>query len=154
MSFEFFRAKPIQACKLGAIIVILLFATGGIFGVIPGQGFTGLFLIIGLSVGVALVVAVETLHAGYRFIGTDTGLREQLTNRPVCTVARTIEAASVLLVTGVLILLITRLPDGPPAGPGAIGLLFIVTILSVVVLGGSLVRTLSEYYYYRYTDEA
>jgi ABC-type polysaccharide/polyol phosphate export permease len=154
MSLQFFRVKPIQAGKLGAIIVVLLVAAGGIFGLIPGQGFTGLFLIIALSIGLVLVVAAETIHAGYRATVTDTGLREHLTTSSWVTVARVIEAVSVVVGTGGVVLLISRLPDEPPAGPGAIGVLFIVTGLSAVVLGGSLIRSLAEYYGYRHADAA
>lgn len=149
MSLQFVRAEPLQTCKLVAVVAVLLFAAGGAFGAIPARGLTGLFLVVGLGIGLTLVVAAETLLAGYRFIRTDTALPDRLTDRPWYTVARAIEAVSVVLVAGGFVLFVTGLPDEPPAGPGAIGVLFVVAGLAVVVLGGSLVRTLSEYYYYR-----
>ncbi|MEF8840267.1 MAG: hypothetical protein V5A62_01390 [Haloarculaceae archaeon] len=152
MSLQFVRAKPVQACKLGVIVAVLLFAAGGVFGVIPGRGLTDLFLVVGLGVVLVLVVAAETLLAGYRFTRTDTALPDRLTDRPIYTVARAIEAVSVVLVAGGFVLFVTELPDEPPAGPGAIGVLFVVAGLGVVVLGGSLVRTLAEYYYHRRDD--
>jgi len=154
MSLQFVRAKPLQTCKLAAIAAVLLFAAGGVLGAIPGRGLTGLFLVVGLGVGLTLVVAAETLLAVYRFARTDTALPDRLTDRPAYTVARAIEAVSVVLVAGGFVLLVAELPDEPPAGPGAVGVLFVVAGLGVVVLGGSLVRTLSEYYYYRRDDGA
>jgi len=152
MLTQFLRTQPVQACKLGAIIVVLLFATGGVFGVVPVPEVTGLFLIIVLSVGIAFVVVAERLYAGYRFIDTDTSLRKHLTNPSVVTFTRAIEAVGVALVTGRFILFIATYPDPAPTG-GIIDILSIMVKLGVVVLGGSLIRTLSEYYCYRNADK-
>jgi len=153
MSLQFVRAKPVQACKLVAVLAVLLFAAGSVFGAIPGRGLTDLFLVVGLGVVLVLVVAAETVFAGYRFTRADTALSDRLTDRPIYTVARAIEAVSVVLVAGGSVLFVAELPDEPPAGPGAIGVLFVVAGLGVVVFGGSLVRTLAEYYYYRRGDD-
>lgn len=149
MNPQFFRVKPVQTVKLVAIIVTLLFAAGGVFGVIPGQGFNGLFGILFLSIGLTLVITAETLLAGYRSIGAGLSLTDQFAERQLYTAVRALEVVSAIVAVGGLVVLIARLPDEPPAGPGAIGLLFIVTGLGLVILGGSLVRTLTEYYYYR-----
>ncbi len=149
MCSQFIRIKPIQAFKLTAIIAALLFAAGGISGVIPDQGFNSLFVIIFLSIGLTLVIAGETLLASYRSIRTGFSLPDLFADRQLYTVIRAIEVVSALLATGGLVSLIATLPDEPPAGPGAIGLLFIVAGLGLVVLGGCLVRTLTEYYCYR-----
>lgn len=152
MSLQFIRAKPVQACKLVAIVVTLLFAAGGVFGVIPNQGLNSLFLSILVGLGLALVITVETLLAGYRSIDTDDSPTDQVANRPMYRVVRAIEVVSVLVSAGGFIVLIGMLPEGQMAGPGAIGLLFIITGLALLVLVGSLIRTVTEYYNYRQND--
>lgn len=149
MSLQFVRTSPLQAGKLAAIVATLLFAAGGIFGVIPDEGLTGLFAIVTLGIVLVLVVAAETLLAGYRSVGTDSSLTEQFADGRPYTVARAIEVISVVLSAGGFVALVATLPDEPPAGPGAIGLLFILAGLGLVILGGSFLRTLTEYYYRR-----
>lgn len=154
MSSQFFRAKPLQACKLVAIIATLLFVTIGVFGLIPNQGFTSLFLLILISLGLALIVTVETLFTGYRSLRTDGPLSDQFTNHPIYNIVRTGEIVIGIISAGMFIFIIGTLPDGPMAGPGAIGLLFIMSGLGLLILGGSLIRTLTEYYYHRHNSAA
>jgi hypothetical protein len=154
MPLQFFRAKPVQACKLAAIVVTLLFAVSGVFGFIPGRGFTGLFGIIFLSLTLALVVAAETLLAGYRSLRAGDSPLNQLPVRQLYVVIRALEVISAIVSMGAFVVLIATLPGELPEGPGAIGLLFIATGIALVVLGGSLLRTLTEYYDYRHTTPA
>lgn len=149
MSPHFVLAKPLQACKLVAIIATLFFAGGAVYGIVPNHGLTGFFLVVLLSVGLALTVFAETVVAGYRSLTADASLADQLSARSPYTVVRAIEAVSAIIWASSLGITIAMLPDEPPSGPGAIGLLFIITGIGLVVLGGSLVRTLVEYYLYR-----
>lgn len=65
------------------------------------------------------------------------------------TAVGTGEAVIAILAAGVVVATIGTLPDEPMAGPGAIGLLFSGVVLGLLILGASLVRTITEYYYYR-----
>lgn len=127
---------------------------GGLYGLLPVSGLTALFLVVFLSIGLAVVVTAETLLAGYRAIASGRSLSEQATDGQWYPVVRAVEVASVVLWAGGFAYLLSLIPDGPMAGPGAIGLLFMLSGISSVLLGGSLFRALSEYYYYRGTAEA
>jgi ABC-type polysaccharide/polyol phosphate export permease len=151
MSLQFIRDKPVQACKLITIILTGLFVTGGVFGLIPNQGLNSLFSVVYVSIGLVLVITAETLLSGFRSVGTDSSLADQFNNRPTYIVVRVIEILGAILSVGGLIFVIAMLPEGPMAGPGAIGLLFIVAGLGALLLAGSLIRTVTEFYYYRRT---
>lgn len=151
MSLQFIRDKPVQACKLIAIVVTGLFVVGGVFGLIPNRGLDSLFLVVYLGIGLVFVITAETLLSGFRSIGTDGSLAGQFATRRMYTAVRLLEVLSAIVsVVGVIVLLAT-LPEGPMAGPGAIGLLFIVSGLGALILAGSLIRTVTEFYYYRRT---
>lgn len=149
MSLQFVRAKPLQACKLAAIVVVLLFTGGVLSGFVPGRGPTSLFLVPVLALAVAVAVAAETLLAGYRSARTGGSPTDRFAARPLYAVVRAGEVLLVVLSVGAFVFVVSSLPDGPMAGPGAIGLWFLVVGLGLLVLAGSLVRTLTEYYYQR-----
>lgn len=152
MSLQFVRDRPVQAAKLVAIVATLLFAVGGVFGVIPDQGLTSLFPIVLLSLGLLLVILVETLLAGYRSTRGRCSLADQFAEHRAYILVRAVELLGAIITAGGFVFLIVMLPDEAPAGPGAIGLLFILVGLGLVVLASSLLRTVTEYYYYRHTD--
>ena len=149
MSTQFVRAEPLQACKLTAIVALLLYSTGVFFGVVPSQGITSLFLVPLLAFALALVVTAEALFTGFRSVHTDGSLTDRFTDRRVYVIVRAAEVVLAVLPVGVVVAIVAALPDGPMAGPGAIGLFFVLIGLGLLVLGGSLVRTVAEYYYYR-----
>lgn len=151
---DFLRAEPLQAGKLAAIVLTLLFAVGATYGYIPGQGFIGLFLVVLLSFALAFVIAVETVLTGYRSIRTTDSLLVQVADRPAYAVVRAIEVASVVVWAGGFMYLISTIPEGPMAGPGAIGLLFMMVGVALVNLGGSLLRTLAELFFHHRSQEA
>ena len=146
---EFARTKPLQAAKLAAIIVVVPVAFGVIYGVVPHDGTASLFLVPLLSIGLALAVFAEAVVAGYRYLRAG-GLRlDRSALGSVYLFVRLGELVAVIA-SGVTFALILRMiHEGPMAGPGAIGLWMILVGLSLVVIVGSLVRTLTEYYYVR-----
>lgn len=149
MSLQFARAKPLQACKLAAIVAVLLFSAGVVSGVVPSRGPTSLLLVPLLAFALAAAVAAEALLAGYRAVRAGGPLTARLADRPAYGVVRAGEVLLAVLSVGAFALVVAALPDGPMAGPGAIGLWFLVVGLGLLVLAGSLVRTLTEYYFQR-----
>ncbi|MFC7046062.1 hypothetical protein ACFQH6_12140 [Halobacteriaceae archaeon GCM10025711] len=154
MSRQFLRAKPLQAGKLVAVVVTLLYSTGVFFGLLPTRSVESLLLVPALGIVLVLVVAAETLFAGYRLLRADCPVTARLAERPAYSVVRIGEVLAVVLSIGGFVFVVSRIPNGPMAGPGAIGLLFVIVGLGVLILGGSLVRTLTEYYYHRRTAAA
>lgn len=146
---QFTRSEPLQAFKLAAILIVLFVATAGIFGYIPSLGLKSLFLIVVLGLLLGLVVIGETLIIAVGAIGSRESIRDQIESRPTYIVIRTLEVACVILPAGGFVYLISTIPEGPMAGPGAIGLLFIITGLGTMPMAGSLIRVLSEVYYFR-----
>lgn len=149
MSLPFVRTKPLQALKLVAIVTTSVFAAAGVAGYVPSRGFIGLFLIVALALGLALVIVLETIRSSYLALVSSESLSELMLGRPLYSAARVIELLSAVFSIGGIWILIASIPDGPMAGPGAIGLLFLLTRRSLVVLGGSFVRTLVEIHEYR-----
>lgn len=148
MPSTFARSKPLQAGKLVAIVLTLVFALAGIFGLLPGAGLTALLVVPIVSLALAAVVALETLWAAAVAVRTD-GLRTQgVTDRPLYTIVRAGEVVVAIPAAVTFIGLFVTFTDGPMSGPGAIGLLFIGVGLGVLILSVSLVRTVGEYYRY------
>lgn len=146
---QFVAARPLQASKLGAVSAVLAFGVLGFFRIVPGQQLTALLLVPLASIVLALVVAAETLIAGYRTVSDGRSATERVRARPGYTVVRTVEAAAAILTVAGIAGLITAIPDEPMSGPGAIGLLFVMVALGLLALAATLVRTAVEYYDYR-----
>lgn len=151
MSLQFARAKPLQACKLAAIVVVVPVGAAVFFGVVPYRGLLGLFIVPLLALGLVVTVTAETLLAGYRQVRTDRSLIDRLAEGPLYSTVRTVEALAAVLAVGAFAFVLGTLPDGPMAGPGAIWIWFVVVGLGLLVLAGSLVRTLVEYVVHRRT---
>lgn len=151
MSHQFARSEPLQAGKLVTIVVVLLYAAAATFGLVPG-GLQALLFTAVFSLGLALVIVAETLRAGFRATRADEPLGRRLAHRPVYTAVRAAEALIAILASSAVVVSFSVFT--PVAGPGAIGLLFVVVALGLLILGASLVRTLAEYYYHRPTDAA
>lgn len=141
MSRTFLATRPLQAGKLAVVVGTLPFGLLGFFRLVPGQQLVGLLL--------ALVVTGETLVAGYRAAPADESPTDRLTARPAYTVVRAVEAGVALLAAGGVVATVVTVPDEPVAGPGAIGLLFVVATLGLFILAATLVRVAAEYHYYR-----
>lgn len=151
---HFLATKPLKACKLAAIVGTLAFGLAGFFRIIPGQQLAALLLVPVVGVVLALVVTAEALVAGYRAAHADEPPTARLATRPAYTVVRAVEAVVAVLAAGGIVGTVATLPDEPIPGPGAIGLLFVFVGLGLAVLATSLLRTLTECYYYYRRDRA
>lgn len=148
MSSTFIRDHPLQALKLGAVLGILAFALAGVVGLLPGGGFDGLLYLAFVPMGLSLVVAGETLLAGYRLARTDNPAA-RFTARRRYTTIRVLEVIVTIGAPAAFYTLIVQI-GGEVAGPGAIGLLFIGIALGLLAFAAVLLRTLAEYYYHRH----
>jgi hypothetical protein len=148
---QFARSQPLQAIKLTAILIVLPVAAG-ICGIIPWGGVSSLFLVVVLGFLVGLLIIAETLVVGVRVLKSTASIRDRIDAESAYVALRTLEVASVIIPAGGFVYLISRIPEGPMAGPGAIGLLFIITGLSLMHIAGGLIRTMSEVYYFQQTN--
>ena len=146
---RFLVEKPLQASKLCFVVGVLAVGLAGVFGLVPDRGLDALLLVPFASFALAAVVAGETLFAVYRVVRADDPPTARLAARPGYTVVRAVEAVAAVLVMGGIVGTLAALPDEPPPGPGVIGLLFVFAGLGLLVLVASLVRTTTEYVYYR-----
>lgn len=149
MSRHFVRARPLQASKLATTVVVLLYAAGVYFGIVPTRGITSLFIVPVLGFALVVVVLAETLLLGYRSLRTAESLSDRFGARPRYALVRGGEVLLAFLPAVAFVVIVERLPDGPMSGPGAIGLFFVVVGLGLLAIGGCLVRTLVEYYHHR-----
>ncbi|SFS12079.1 hypothetical protein SAMN05216559_4009 [Halomicrobium zhouii] len=154
MVSPFHRSRPLQAGKLVAVILTLLASAAVFFGVAPNAGITTLFLAPLVAFVLTMVVVAEALVAGYRALGDGRGVTDRLADRPLYGAARTLEAGLAVAAVAGFLALVAWIPEGPMAGPGAIGVFFVVVGLAALVLVGTLVRTLVEYVDYRRSDSA
>lgn len=146
---QFFRAKPLQASKLAVAVVIILSVIGQIVGAFSGPTTDGVVWVSLVGLCLMVVIGIETVLTGCRFIHSGGPLNKALSNRPYYTVFRAIEAGAVALVAGAFVVLVSQIPSDPPAGPGALVVVAVVVGLALLVIGGTLLRTLFEYYEYR-----
>ncbi len=146
---RFLVEKPLQAAKFILVVLVLVLGLLGFYRVVPGRQLDALLLVPVASFALAVVVAGETLVATYRVARADDPPTARLAARPTYTVVRAVEAAAAVLVVGGIVGAFAALPDEPPPGPGVIGLLFVFGGLGLLVLVASLVRTTTEYVYYR-----
>lgn len=149
MPSHFLRARPLQAAKLAAIVVVLPYSAGVIFGLVPVESITSLIVVPFLAIGLVVAVAAETLLAGVRALRADGRLADRLASRPFYTLVRAVEVLAAVVSVGAVAYIVASIPEGPMAGPGALWLWFVVVGLAGLVLVGSLVRTLAEYYHHR-----
>ncbi|MFC7043962.1 hypothetical protein [Halonotius sp. GCM10025705] len=147
MPATFIREKPLQALKLTTVIGALVFAVASLVGIVPSRGLNGLLYLTFFPFLLAIIVGAEGLLAGYRLGRTEDPVA-QLTARRKYTAIRATEVIVVIGTPAIFYALIVQL-GGEAAGPGAIGLLFIGFGLAVLAYAAVLLRTLTEFYYYR-----
>ncbi|QIO21158.1 hypothetical protein [Haloarcula sp. JP-L23] len=141
---QFHRAKPLQAAKLTAIVLTLLYSTGVYLRIVPSERITTLLLVPLMALALALTVIGESLYAGYRAARTDGPVVEALTERPGYAFVRAVELGTAVVAVAAVVVLIASIPAGPMAGPGAVGVFLLVVGLGLLVLLGGLLRTLTE----------
>lgn len=149
MSLQFARSNPLQAGKLLAIVVIVPVALGVFFGFLPHQSTTSLFLLPLLSLGLVFAVFVELLLVGFRYLQSGTLWPNRAAPSFGYRLVRLWEIVAAIGSVGAFAVIIARLPDGPMAGPGAIGLWLLMVGLSSVIVVGSFIRAMAEYYRFR-----
>lgn len=149
MPRQFAAAKPLQAGKFAVVVGALVFGLLGFLRIIPGQQLAAFFLVIVLGLGLALVVAAETLFAAYRSVRADHPVTARLTARPAYTAVRGVELVVGVLAAGTFVVTLATLPGEDVPAPAAVGVLLFGVGLGLLVLGASLVRALTEYYYHR-----
>lgn len=146
MPLQFARTKPLQALKLGSVVVLLVLGVAGFVGLFD-RGLDALLLVAFVPMLLALVVAGEALLAAVRLArADDPGAR--LADRPAYTAIRVVEVVVAVVAPATFYVLVVRIGD-EVAGPGAIGLLLYGVALGAAALGAVLLRTLVEYYVHR-----
>ncbi|MFC7018243.1 hypothetical protein ACFQHP_00815 [Halomicroarcula sp. GCM10025743] len=149
MARPFRRERPLQTAKLAGVVVTLGYAVGVYLGIVSSGSITSLIVVPLLGLGLVLAVVAESLLAGHRLVRDETTVGDRLSARPLYTAVRAVEALSVVLAVAFFGALVVWIPSGPMAGPGAIGVFFVVLGLGLLVVVGTLCRTLAEYYFYR-----
>ena len=149
------QRKPLQTAKFAGILLALVFGVGGFFrlfdfGAVIGNPLLGdgqflaLVLVPLFSFGLVVVVFVETLVAGYRFVRSSEPVADRLTERIGYTLLRGLEAAVAL--AGVL-LMVAAVPvlfaESTPA-PAGVGILLLLLVVGFGILLASLVRSFAE----------
>ncbi|GGO02103.1 hypothetical protein [Haloarcula pellucida] len=146
---QFHRAKPLQAAKLTAIVLTLLYSTGVYLRIVPSERITTLFLVPLMALALALTVVGEALYAGYRAARTDGHLTATLTADLGYTIVRAVELGTAVAAVAGVAAVVASIPAGPMSGPGAIGLFLVLVGLGVLVLLAGLLRSLAELYRHR-----
>ncbi|MFC6873360.1 hypothetical protein [Halobellus marinus] len=145
----FLTTKPLQACKFLGVAASAFVLIGIVFEIVPIGSITVLFFVPVVAFVLAVVITAETVLAGYRVVQKGTSLAERSSRDPVYSVVRVGEFLFALLAVGAFGVLLVLLPDGPMSGPGALGLFYILVGLSLLILFGSLVRSITEYVRFR-----
>lgn len=143
---QFVRSKPLQALKLGSVVVLLAYGIAGSVGLLE-RGLDALLLVAFVPVLLAPVVAGEALLAAARRVRADDPVA-RIAARPGYVTVRAIELVVAVVAPATFAVLIVRIGD-EVAGPGAIGLLLYGAALGAAALGAVLLRTLVEYVSYR-----
>jgi hypothetical protein len=139
----------LQAGKLAAIAVTVLFATLAVFGPLAGQVVSALFMVVQLCLLLVAVVAAETLSAVYRSVRAGGPLSARLAADPRYAAVRATEVLFAALSVGAYAYLFSVVVDEPPAGPGAVGLTFVAVGIGLLTLAGSFLRGVTELVRYR-----
>ncbi|WP_311172068.1 hypothetical protein [Halobellus ordinarius] len=141
----FLTTKPLQACKLLGVVTTAAVLFGIVFEIVPTESITVLFFVPVVAFVFAVVITAETVLAGYHVVQNGTSFAERFSRDPLYGVVRIGEFLFALLAVGAVGVILVLLPDGPMAGPGALGLFYILVGLSLLILFGSLVRSITEY---------
>lgn len=153
------RRHPVQTAKFVGILLALTLAVAGFFRVIDaralgggpvlGDGqFLALVLLPLVSLGLVVVVFVETVVSAVRSLRSERPLGDQLAGRVGYLLLRGGEAGMAIL--GVL-LIITAAPalvaESTPA-PAGVGIMLLLFAVGFGILCASLVRSAAELFVY------
>lgn len=153
------KKKPLQAGKFGGILLALMLGIGGFFRIInarpiidgpmlgDGQLLALIFIPL-ISLGLVVLVFVETLITAYRSVRADEAIRDQLTGRAGYILLRGAEAG--IAIVGVTIMF-TALPvlfaESTPA-PAGVGIMLLLMAVGLGILVTSFVRSIVELFIY------
>ena len=153
------KTKPLQTAKFVGILLALVLAIAGFLRILdPGslmQGpmlldgqFLALILLPLVSLGLVLLVLVETLASGYRILRSERTLRDQVDGRVSYVILRGAEAGLALL--GVLLMAAAVPPllaESTPA-PAGVGIMLLLFVIGLGILCVSFVRSAAELFVY------
>lgn len=153
------REKPLQAGKFVGILLTLGLAIAGFFRLIDagavienpllGDGqFLALVLLPVMSLGLVVVVFVETLVSGYRSLRSQRSMNDQLAGRPGYLVIRGAEAGLAVIGVGIMAMAVPQLFAETTPAPAGVGLMLLLFVVGLGILGVSLVRTAAELFVY------
>lgn len=153
-------AKPLQAAKFGGILLALLLGVAGffriidaraIFGTSPlGDGqFLALLLIPMVSLLLVVVVALETIAAGYSLVRSEASITTQLAGQGGYLLLRGIEAAIALGGVTVIFAALPVLFAADTPAPAGVGVMLLLMVVGLGILVASFVRSGAELFVYR-----
>lgn len=157
------KRKPLQTGKFVGVLLALVLGIGGFFRIIDATALTGnsllgdgqflaLVLIPLVSLGLVVLVFVETLVTGIRVLRSDESIQDHITGRVGYVLLRSVEA--IIAVVGVAVI-VTALPslfaESTPA-PAGVGIMLLLMVVGLGILFVSLVRSFAELFVYRGTD--
>lgn len=153
------RTKPLQTVKFVGILLALVFAIAGFFRILNPGEFTGgpmlldgqflaLILLPVVSLGLVLLVFVETLVSVFHSLRSDRDFRGLIDGRVGYLILRVAEAGLALL--GVLLMasaLPPLLAESTPA-PAGVGIMLLLFVIGLGILCVSFVRSAAELFVY------
>lgn len=147
--------KPVQAGKFIGIILAFIFAFAGFFRFINFTSIVGdprlgdgqllvLLVLPLLSLGLVVVVFLETLRDGYRLLRRDTSLSEWVSGRWGYVVIRGAESAIALIGVGIMVAVVPVLFAANTPSPIGVGVMLLLGLVAVFILLASFVRSAVE----------
>lgn len=153
------KRKPLQAGKFGGILLALVLGIGGFFRIIDaraiidgpmlGDGqFLSLIFIPVVSLGLVILVFVETLLAAYRSIRAKESIRDQFSEQSGYSLLRGAEAGLAILGVTVMVAgLPVLLAESTPA-PVGVGIMLLYMAIGLGILVTSFIRSFAELFIY------
>lgn len=147
--------KPLQAGKFIGIILAFIFAIAGFFRFINFTSIVGdprlgdgqllvLLVLPLLSLALVVVVFLETLRDGYRFLRRDTSLSEWVSGRWGYLVIRGAESLIALVGVGIMVAVVPVLFAANTPAPIGVGVMLLMGLVAVFILIASFVRSATE----------
>jgi hypothetical protein len=152
--------KPLQTGKFAAILLALALGVGGFLRLFDaaalvddpllGDGqFLALVLLPILSLGLVLLVFVETVVTGYRVLRSEESLGEQIAARPGYALLRGAEAAVAVVGVTIMAAALPALFAASTPAPAGVGIMLLLAAVGVGILLASLLRSAAELLVYR-----
>lgn len=148
-----------QTGKFVGILLALVLAVAGFFrlldaraiveGPMLGDGqLLALVLLPIVSLGLVIVVFIETLVCGYRSLRSERSLGEQVSGRPGYLVLRGAEAGLAILGVAIMTTAVPQLFAESTPAPAGVGIMLLLFVVGFAILFVSLVRSAAELFVY------